>query len=112
MTDQPNIYMPAIGGPYPWTVLGVLKLSKPDSDPSIFATKQEALEWAQTKCDRLNKADQEELETIAKQWTGEKENRVCALCLCEVKRSTYNEHMQSHGYETLEIKYSPQSQSQ
>ena len=27
--------------------------------------------------------------------------RICALCLSEVDRATYDQHMQSHGYETL-----------
>ena len=29
--------------------------------------------------------------------------RVCAVCLCATPRATYDEHMQEHGYETINI---------
>lgn len=29
--------------------------------------------------------------------------RICALCLDDVPRDTYSEHMQGHGYETIEL---------
>lgn len=49
-------YIPAIGGPYPWTVLGTLTLDKQEkpNDPA-FQRKSEALIWAQNKVDELNK---------------------------------------------------------
>jgi hypothetical protein len=31
-------------------------------------------------------------------------NRICAVCLCDTPRATYTEHMQAHGYTTIEIK--------
>jgi hypothetical protein len=50
-------------------------------------------------------AAQIELEEIAKKWTGNPKYRVCSQCLLEVPRDTYNEHMQGHGYETLNVRY-------
>jgi hypothetical protein len=29
--------------------------------------------------------------------------RICSMCLCEVDRSKYTEHMQSHGYEVMNV---------
>jgi len=31
-------------------------------------------------------------------------NRICAICLAEIERVRYNEHMQNvHGYTTIEL---------
>jgi len=50
----------------------------------------------------------DECSRIASQWTSASNKRICAICLNEVDRETYNRHMQStHGYETLEITYNP-----
>lgn len=35
------------------------------------------------------------------------DKRVCAVCLCDVDRATYDDHMQSHGYEVLVLHFSP-----
>lgn len=35
---------------------------------------------------------------------GKSSMRCCALCLCDVPRESYNDHMRSHGYEILEIR--------
>ncbi len=44
-----------------------------------------------------------ELGKVASQWTGAPDMRICAVCLCETPRATYTEHMESHGYETLNV---------
>lgn len=34
--------------------------------------------------------------------------RVCAICLCATPRETYGEHMQGHGYETVNVRFADQ----
>ena len=48
-------YIPAYGGPYPWTVLGALELDVDKKPlPPAFESKFEALKWAENKVHELN----------------------------------------------------------
>jgi hypothetical protein len=56
------LYMPVIGGPYPWTVLGVLQLQRGNhvvDNKSIFRTHNQALERARELVDEKNKCRSE-----------------------------------------------------
>lgn len=44
------------------------------------------------------------LQEITKDWTNAPDTRVCAICLCEVKRKDYDEHITNvHGYTIITI---------
>jgi hypothetical protein len=49
--------------------------------------------------------DKEKLEELTKDWKNAPDTRVCAICLCEVNRDKYDQHMGKHGYTILNVEY-------
>ena len=49
--------------------------------------------------------DKEKLEELTKDWKNTPDTRVCAICLCEVNRNEYDNHIKTHGYTIVHFEY-------
>ena len=49
--------------------------------------------------------DKEKLEELTKDWKNAPDTRVCAICLCEVNRNEYENHIKTHGYTIVNVEY-------
>ena len=54
--------------------------------------------------------DKEKLEELTKDWKNTPDTRVCAICLCEVNRSEYDNHIKTHGYTIVSVEYTKLSE--